>query len=120
VLEPFRDSANDDRASAHCTAQVLHSEELPYGPLGFWLVKADVKITSSSRGQAFVSTLFDYVPRQMSFQRSDTFWLNCERLKTHNCASLIWCGEVISYKPLTCRIAIVSGRFELAWFANQS
>ena len=69
---------------AHCTAQVLHSEELPYGPLRFWLVKANVKITSSSRGQAFVSTLFDYVPRQMSFRRGDTFRLNCERLETHN------------------------------------
>ncbi len=69
--------------SARCTALVLRSEELPYGPIGSWLVRANVQITPP-RGQAFVSTLFDYVPWQMSFRRGDTFRFNCGRVGTYN------------------------------------
>jgi hypothetical protein len=69
--------------SGRCTALVLYSEELPYGAIGSWLVRAEVQVTPP-RGPAFVSTLFDYVPWQMSFRRGDTFRFNCERAETRN------------------------------------
>lgn len=67
-----------------CTAEVLYSEELPYGPIGSWLVRADMKIIPSSRDHAFVATFVDYVPSQTSVRRGDTFRFSCGRLETHS------------------------------------
>lgn len=69
--------------AVRCAAEVLRSEELPYGPIRSWLVKAVMKITPL-RGPAFVVTLYDYVPWQTVVRRGDTFHFNCERIETYN------------------------------------
>jgi len=46
-----------------CVAKVLQSEELPYAPIGFWLVRVTLEITPPN-GSAFQAVLQDYMPWQ--------------------------------------------------------
>jgi len=39
-----------------CTARVVHSEELPFAPIGSWLVKVTLEITPR-HGRAYYTTL---------------------------------------------------------------
>jgi hypothetical protein len=55
-------------ATAHqgfltCKARVLHSEELPYAPIGAWLVKATFEITPP-HGNPYLATYQDWIPWQ--------------------------------------------------------
>ena len=61
-----------------CTARVLHSEELPYAPMGYWLVRVTLEVTPSN-GPPFVTTLHDNVPWQKSSpRRGELFRLRCD------------------------------------------
>ena len=46
-----------------CKARVLHSEELPYAPIGTWLVKATFEITPP-HGNPYLAAYQDWVPWQ--------------------------------------------------------
>ncbi|MFB9269716.1 hypothetical protein ACFFWD_42495 [Bradyrhizobium erythrophlei] len=60
-----------------CIARVLHSEELPYAPIGYWLVKVTLEVTPSS-GPQFVKTVLHNVPwQQSSPRRGETYRLKC-------------------------------------------
>ena len=63
-----------------CHAEVLRSEELPYAPVGSWLLKATMRITYP-HGPSTVSTILTNSPWQTTLRRGDTFWFNCERIK---------------------------------------
>lgn len=65
---------------ARCHAEVLRSEELPYAPVGSWLLKATIRITYPG-GASAISTVFKNAPWQTTLRRGDTFWFNCERIK---------------------------------------
>jgi hypothetical protein len=61
-----------------CVARVLHSEELPYAPIGYWLAKVTLEVTPS-KGPPFIKTLYDNVPWQRSSRRrGETFKLRCD------------------------------------------
>lgn len=60
-----------------CTARVLHAEELPYAPMGYWLVKVTLEVTPPN-GPRFVRTRLDNIPlRKSSPRRGDTYRLSC-------------------------------------------
>lgn len=46
-----------------CAAKVIHSEELPFAPIGNWLVKVTLEITPPN-GNAYQTTLQDWMPWQ--------------------------------------------------------
>jgi len=55
-------TAGSDRGLP-CVARVLHSEELPYAPIGTWLVKATFEITPP-HGNPYLAAYQDWVPWQ--------------------------------------------------------
>lgn len=60
-----------------CTARVLHSEELPYAPIGHWLVQVTLEVTPSN-GPQFVTTLLREIPsRKSPPRRGETYRLRC-------------------------------------------
>jgi hypothetical protein len=61
-----------------CVARVLQSEELPYAPIGSWLVRVTLEITPPN-GSAFQTTLQDYMPWQgPPPRRGQAFRLLCD------------------------------------------
>lgn len=66
--------------SSRCHMEVLSSEELPYGLVGDWLLKATVRITYPDRSSA-ISTFVKSTPWQTTLRRGDNFWFDCERLR---------------------------------------
>jgi hypothetical protein len=46
-----------------CTARVVYSEELPFAPIGSWLVKMTLEITPK-RGVSYYTTLQEWMPWQ--------------------------------------------------------
>jgi hypothetical protein len=61
-----------------CVARVLQSEELPYAPIGFWLVRVTLEITPPN-GSAYQTTLQDYMPWQgPPPRRGQAFRLLCD------------------------------------------
>jgi hypothetical protein len=60
-----------------CRAEVLRSEELPYAPIGSWLLKATMRITYP-HGPTVVSTFIKNTPWPMTVRRGDTFRFDCE------------------------------------------
>lgn len=46
-----------------CSARVLHSEELPFAPFRYWLVRVTLEVTPPD-GSAYEITLQDDMPRQ--------------------------------------------------------
>ena len=61
-----------------CIARVIHSEELPFAPINYWLVKVTLEITPPNGG-AFITTLQDSVPWQVAPpRRGQTFRLRCD------------------------------------------
>jgi hypothetical protein len=61
-----------------CHAEVLRSEELPYAPVGFWLLKVTMRITNP-RGPTAVSTFVKSSPWHLTVRRGDAFWFDCDR-----------------------------------------
>lgn len=60
-----------------CTARVLHSEELPYAPIGYWLVQVTLEVTPSN-GPQFVRSLLREIPwRKSPPRRGETYRLKC-------------------------------------------
>jgi hypothetical protein len=61
-----------------CVARVIHSEELPYAPIGSWLVRVTLEITPPN-GRAYQTTLQDYMPWQgPPPRRGQAFRLLCD------------------------------------------
>jgi hypothetical protein len=61
-----------------CIARVLHSEELPFAPMNYWLVKVTLEITPPN-GSPFETTLQDSTPWQVAPpRRGQTFRLRCD------------------------------------------
>jgi hypothetical protein len=61
-----------------CVAKVLHSEELPFAPIDYWLVKVTLEVTPPNGG-AFITTLQHSTPWQVPPPRRDqTFRLRCD------------------------------------------
>ena len=61
-----------------CIAKVLHSEELPYALMGYWLAKVTLEVIPSS-GPAFTTTLFHNVTWQRSApRRGEIFSVRCD------------------------------------------
>jgi hypothetical protein len=58
---PERVSANNQGGA--CIARVLHSEELPFAPYQYWLVKVNLEITPP-HGSAYEISLHDNLPWQ--------------------------------------------------------
>ncbi|WP_066513654.1 hypothetical protein [Bradyrhizobium macuxiense] len=66
--------------AGRCRAEVLRSEELPYAPIGSWLLKATVRVTYP-HGQTVDQTFLKNSPWQVTLRRGDKFWIDCERLR---------------------------------------
>ena len=69
-------------AAAHdglgCVAKILHAEELPYAPFGYWLVRVTLEIVPST-GKPFITTVQHNVPWQQSSPRKgEKFAVNCD------------------------------------------
>jgi hypothetical protein len=61
-----------------CVARVLHSEELPYAPIGYWLASVTLEVTPTN-GPPFIKTVYENVPWQRSSpRRGETFRLRCD------------------------------------------
>jgi hypothetical protein len=61
-----------------CVARVVQSEELPYAPIGSWLVRVTLEVTSPG-GHAYLATFQDYMPWQgPPPRRGQTFRLLCD------------------------------------------
>jgi hypothetical protein len=46
-----------------CKARVLYSEELPFAPIGTWLLRATLEVTPP-RGNPYLATFQDWMPWQ--------------------------------------------------------
>jgi hypothetical protein len=63
-----------------CVARVVQSEELPYAPIGSWLVRVTLEITPPG-GLAYLATFQDYMPWQgPPPRRGQAFRLLCDPL----------------------------------------
>jgi hypothetical protein len=61
-----------------CIAKVIHSEELPFAPIGNWLVKVTLEITPPA-GNAYQTTLQDWMPWQgPPPRRGQAFRVQCD------------------------------------------
>jgi hypothetical protein len=61
-----------------CVARVIHSEELPFAPIGNWLVKVTLEITPPS-GNAYQTNLQDWMPWQgPPPRRGQAFRVQCD------------------------------------------
>src|ERR1700722_14312570 len=70
-------AAGSDRGLP-CVARVLHSEQLPFAPINYWLVKVTLEVTPPNSG-AFIATLQDSTPWQVPPpRRGQTFRLRCD------------------------------------------
>jgi hypothetical protein len=69
--------ASPGKAAYDCVARVLHSEQLPYAPIGYWLAKVTLQVTPPD-GPSFIRTFYDNVPLRSSSPRpGETFGLRC-------------------------------------------
>jgi hypothetical protein len=70
--------ASSQNKAAACMAKVIKSEELPYAPMGYWLVRATLQVTPPA-GPVFETTLQDRMPLQAyPPRRGETFRLWCD------------------------------------------
>jgi hypothetical protein len=61
-----------------CVARVVQSEELPFAPIGSWLVRVTLEITAPN-GSAYQATFQDYMPWQAPPpRRGQAFRLLCD------------------------------------------
>jgi hypothetical protein len=70
--------ASPQNKAAACIAKVIKSEELPYAPMGYWLVRVTLQVTPPS-GEVFETTLQDKMPLQAyPPRRGETVRLWCD------------------------------------------
>lgn len=70
--------ASADNPELVCIAKVLYSEELPFAPIDYWLVKVTLEITAPD-GRTFETTLRDTIRSQMPPPRQgQTFRVRCD------------------------------------------
>ncbi len=75
---PLTSEAADRGRGLACIARVVHSEELPYAPMGSWLIKATLDITTPD-GRVFGTTVKDWMPWQgPPPRRGQTFRVWCD------------------------------------------
>jgi hypothetical protein len=72
---------------SRCRLEVLSSAELPYAPIGDWLLKTRVRVTYP-HGPAAILALASNSPWQATLRRGDAFWFDCERLQDVGTISL--------------------------------
>jgi hypothetical protein len=61
-----------------CIAKVIHSEELPFAPIGNWLVKVKLEITPPN-GNAYQTNFQDWMPWQgPPPRRGQAFRVQCD------------------------------------------
>jgi hypothetical protein len=61
-----------------CIAKVIHSEELPFAPVGNWLVKVTLEITPPN-GNAYQTTVQEWMPWQgPPPRRGQAFRVQCD------------------------------------------
>jgi hypothetical protein len=61
-----------------CLAKVIHSEELPFAPVGNWLVKVTLEITPPN-GNAYQTTVQEWMPWQgPPPRRGQAFRVQCD------------------------------------------
>ncbi len=66
------------REKGACIAKVIASEELPYAPMGYWLMKVTVQVVPPA-GPSFETTLRDRMPWQAyPPRRGETFRVWCD------------------------------------------
>ncbi|MFT4116139.1 hypothetical protein [Bradyrhizobium sp.] len=70
-----------------CRADVIEVRELPYAPIGSWLLKATALLTYPDHTRAKI-TLVGQKPWQLTIRRGDRFWLDCARLSDPYIATL--------------------------------
>jgi hypothetical protein len=69
---------------AYCTVRVLYSEELPFAPIGTWLVKATFEITPPN-GNAYQTAVQEWMPWQgPPPRRGQGFRVPCDRADPRN------------------------------------
>jgi hypothetical protein len=62
-----------------CIAKVIHSEELPFAPIGNWLVKVTLEITPPN-GNTYQTNFQDWMPWQgPPPRRGQAFRVNCQK-----------------------------------------
>src|SRR6516165_11219346 len=67
-----------------CKARVLYSEELPFAPIGTWLVRATLEITPP-HGNPYLATLQDWMPWQgPPPRRGQSFRVQCDPADPRN------------------------------------
>ena len=67
-----------------CKARVLYSEQLPYAPIGTWLVKATFEITPP-HGSPYLATYQDWMPLQgPPPRRGQSFRVRCDPADPRN------------------------------------
>ena len=70
--------ASGGKKGRACIARVLHSEELPFAPFQYWLVRVSLEITPPN-GAAYEIGLQDNMPWQARPpRRGQTFRLRCD------------------------------------------
>lgn len=70
--------ASSGNQAAICLAKVIRSEELPFAPMGYWLVRATLEI-SLPGGLPFEVTFQDNMPWQgPPPRRGQTFRVRCD------------------------------------------
>ena len=76
VQAAHRDVGYGDKAS--CVVEVLHSEELPIGPLFYHTVKANLLVTAPGT-PPFETTVVKVIPWQMPPPRQgQRLWVSCD------------------------------------------
>jgi hypothetical protein len=67
-----------------CKARVLYSEELPFAPIGTWLLRAMLEITPP-RGNPYLATLQDWMPWQgPPLRRGEVLRVQCDPADPRN------------------------------------
>jgi len=67
-----------------CKAKVLHSEELPFGPIGTWLLRATLEVTPP-RGNPYLATLQEWMPWQgPPLRRGQSLRVQCDPADPRN------------------------------------
>jgi hypothetical protein len=67
-----------------CKARVLYSEELPFAPIGSWLVKATFEITPP-HGNPYLAAYQDWMPWQgPPPRRGQSLRVQCDPVDPHN------------------------------------
>jgi hypothetical protein len=76
--------ASSGNEAAICSARVIRSEELPFAPMGYWLVRATLEV-SPPGGLPFEVTFQDNMPWQGPPPRmGQTFRVRCDPANPRN------------------------------------